>query len=175
MNSSTPTHLNETPNNPETPKPHSSQHQLAIDSNLSELEYQDTQIYSPSSIGVPASVASKRDFGKSPVSTKEKQVAVLTGDLRRSIERLDKVIGKSHVALNNGIQHLSLKNKAAVINKQTATPIGSAKKVIEAPKKLPGTKPVPAMRIEDPYQVKLNGAASFNSQSRDVLFAPKTQ
>jgi hypothetical protein len=99
----------------------------------------------------------KREVQKSPASTtsgiKDKQIDILTNDLRRSIERLDKVIGKSQNVLNSGF---TLKNKAAVVNRQganlyLATPQGSNKKIIEAPKKLLGTKPIPAMRIEDPY------------------------
>lgn len=146
--------------NPESNSQHQSSIEqaqlLQIDSNLSELEYQDTQIYSPSSLGgITQSVISKRGeaMQRSPASIKDKQIDILTDDLRRSIERLDKVIGKS--ALNSG--HFSLKNKAAIVNKSSfnGTPLSShpskAKKLVE-PKKQYGTKPIQAMRIEDPYQ-----------------------
>ena len=102
------------------------QQQLNIDSNLSDLEYQDTQIYSPSSIGVTQSVISKREtIQRSPVSIKEKQqIDILTDDLRRSIERLDKVIGKSSTNLTS--QHFSLKNKAAIVKHSfNGTPIST--------------------------------------------------
>lgn len=126
------------------------------------MEYVDTQIYSPASlaggISSTASVMARPpriggDFHRSPASIKDKHIDILANDLRRSIERLDKVIGKS-AALNTG--HFSLKNKVVMLNKNSFTGVKSNLRKSDMQKSAkkfaaePMEKPM-IMRIEDPY------------------------
>ena len=66
-----------------------------IDQNVSDQEYVETQVYSPSSLG-PINIMNK-DYSSPGSHFKATQFEKLTDDLRRSIDRLDKVIDNGHV------------------------------------------------------------------------------
>ena len=105
---------------------------------------------------------------KSPASSiKDKQIDILANDLRRSIERLDKVIGNRGSAINNGI--FSLKNKVTILSKNSIPGTKSPSRKSELLKygkrqAFAAEKPM-VMRIEDQYQqVKVSHTGSFSNE-----------
>ncbi len=72
---------------------------LRIQSNFSEVDYPDINVMTPGSTNTSILLKNKGGGGiKSPPSQlRERQLDLMTDDLRRSIERLDKVIVKSQM------------------------------------------------------------------------------
>ena len=84
---------------------------------LSDVEYLETQVFSVASNGNGIHTKDIVDLRITPNSLRDRQIDMMTDDLRRSIERLDKVIEKSQFINNKSSSsthhNFSLSNKAA--------------------------------------------------------------